>query len=77
MSDMTQEDRDRWTKRNWWWQTLQKLSFEFRSSDSVAFDKWVLDTHGIKILRDRSGNFLSDYDIDDEMKHIVFLLKYV
>jgi hypothetical protein len=77
MSDMTQADRDRWAKRMWWWQTLQKLSFEFGSSDSAAFDKWVSDTQGIKILRDPSGNFLAAYDIDDEMKHIVFLLKYV
>ena len=76
MSDMTQADRDRWAKRYWWWQTLQKLSFEFQSSDSAAFDKWVSDTHGVKILRDPSGNFLGDYDIDDEMKHMVFLLKY-
>jgi hypothetical protein len=76
MSDMTQADRDWRTKRMWWWQTLQKLSFEFKSSDGAAFDMWVSDTHGIKILRDPMGNFLGHYEIDDEMKHIVFLLKY-
>jgi hypothetical protein len=76
MSDMTQADRDWRTKRMWWWQTLQKLAFESGVTNSVQFDMWVSDTHGVKILRDPMGNFLGHYEIDDEMKHIVFLLKY-
>lgn len=75
--DFTHEDRNWRIKRDWWLRTLQKLSFEFGSADPVVFEKWVSDIHGIKILRDPSGNFLGHYEIDDEMKYMVFLLKYV
>ncbi len=76
MNNWKDESEDTRKRRNWWWQTLQKLSFEFRSSDSVAFDKWISDTHGIKVLRDTYGNFLGHHEIDDEKKYMVFLLKY-
>ena len=76
MDNWKDESQDARERRNWWWQTLQKLNFEFRSSDGAAFDEWVADTHGVKVLRDPMGNFLGDYTISDEKKHLVFLLKY-
>lgn len=76
MTDFTQADRDRYFKRDWWWRTLRKLSDEFGSADRIAFEKWVSDIHGIKILRDSGDDILGEYEIDDEMKYMVFLLKY-
>lgn len=78
MSDFTQEDCDRYARKVWWWQTLRTLHQQWvdDTSDWCHFDEWVTDTHGIKVLRDNQGNFLGEYTISDEQKHLVFILKY-
>jgi hypothetical protein len=79
-NDFTQEDRDRYYRKVWWWQTLRTLRSEWVRSTvgdfDTYFDTWVLDTHGITVLRDRQGNILDEYTISDEKKHLVFILKY-
>ncbi len=72
-------DQDYRRKRDWWWQTVMTLNLEWSlKPDKVGdFYEWMSDTHGVKMLRDNQGNILGDYDISDEKKHLVFILKYL
>ncbi len=78
MDNWRDESQDARERRNWWWQTLRTLKQQWAgdAADGPQFDGWVADTHGITVLRDGQGNILGDYEITDEGKHLVFLLKY-
>jgi hypothetical protein len=76
MSDFTQEDRDRYARKVWWWSTLKTLRSEWVRSRVSDFDTWVLDTHGVQIVY-TNGLIAGHYEIADEKKHLVFLLKYI
>ena len=70
-------------QRDWWWKTLRTLRNEFGDGTTGAlikpitqdFERWLTSTYGISIKY--SGGMISqDYEIVDEVKHTVFLLKY-
>lgn len=70
-------------RRNRWeyWAALKKIRTEFMISakngqfDAYAFEDYVEEQYGIKMnLLD--GNFTDGYQIMDEQKYIVFLLKF-
>jgi hypothetical protein len=42
-----------------------------------SFDKWIENECGIKILFDPYGNILMDFDIIDEGKYMMYVLKYL
>ena len=85
---MIDEDRQEIFKererRNSWWRELKVLREEYITLvDSVAgqfdvddFDTFLASNFGIKINYDQSGNILSDYQIVDKNKHLIFLMKY-
>ncbi len=75
MSDITQADRDRYAKRTWYWRTLIKLRGEWLKSDTRDFDEWMVDNHGVRIIY-YNGMIDGDYEIADEKKHLVFILRY-
>lgn len=75
MSDITQTDRDRYAKRVWYWGTLDKLRGEWLKSDTRDFDEWMVDNHGVRIIY-YNGMISSLYEIADEKKHLVFILRY-
>jgi hypothetical protein len=61
--------------RHWWWKTLRTLKDEWFPLDSKDFDTWVKDTHGVRIVY-TNGLIAGHYEIADEMKHLVFILRY-
>lgn len=66
-------------RRNDFWETLKKLRKEFQSEnlvyDAFKFEKWVVEKYGIQ-LNFVEGNIGGDYQIVDEQKHLVYLLKF-
>lgn len=77
------EDTIKMDRVAWWWRTLNDLYAEYCRSrrhsggiNSYDFDWWMAANHGVGINRDVDGNISIDYTIMDEMKHMVFLLKY-
>lgn len=75
MTDFTDKDRDRYNKRMWYWATLNKLRAEWMKGDAQDFDEWMVDNHGVRIVY--SGGMISGtYEIADDVKHLVFLLRY-
>ena len=64
----------------WYYRTLYDCRTEFgrdvRHDDDCTFKDWMLETYGIGIVFDGDGNTKGDYDIVDEQKYVVFLLKY-
>ena len=71
------DDSDYRRTRDWWWSTLRTLRSEWRGLDVTDFDIWVRDTHGVEIVYDGGGLIAGHYEIADEVKHLVFLLRYL
>lgn len=77
------EDTIKMERERWWWRTLFTLKSEYESSHrypihflSLDFDWWLAANHGVGLNRDADGYIMVEYTIMDEMKHMVFLLKY-
>jgi hypothetical protein len=78
------DDSEYRRQRDWWWSTLKILRAEWlqssvrlaRDSRDSDFDTWVLDTQGVQIVY-TNGLIAGHYEIADEKKHLVFLLKYI
>jgi hypothetical protein len=70
------DDSEYRRQRDWWWSTLKILRSEWVRSSVGDFDTWVLDTHGVQIVY-TNGLIAGHYEIADEKKHLVFLLKYI
>lgn len=47
------------------------------TKDVQTYFEWLEQTHGIKVHLDQSGNITEYYDIVDEHKYFLFMLKYV
>jgi len=65
--------------RDKFWRQLKNLRTEynekFENFDNDTFMKWIEDTYGLRIIMNNS--YITDkYDIVDEKKHLVFLLKF-
>jgi hypothetical protein len=70
------DDSEYRRQRDWWWATLKTLRSEWVRSSVGDFDTWVLDTQGVQIVY-TNGLIAGHYEIADEKKHLVFLLKYI
>ena len=87
LNNWRDESEDTRAQRDWWWKTLFQLKGEFNiHSDSptvsnsvrtTEFNDWLKETYGVSMNYDLQGNILADYEIVDEHKHTVFLLKWV
>jgi hypothetical protein len=66
-------------RRNDFWATLKKLRDEFQNEhtnfDAYEFEEWITDKYGIK-LNFVEGNIGGDYQIVDEQKYILYVLKF-
>jgi hypothetical protein len=66
-------------RRNDFWSILKKLRDEYQSEnaqfDAYEFEEWITDKYGIQ-LNFVEGNIGGDYQIVDEQKYIVYLLKF-
>lgn len=70
------DDSEYRRNRDWWWATLRTLRGEWMAADTTDFDAWVAVTHGVRIVY-TNGLIAGHYEIADEKKHLVFLLKYL
>jgi hypothetical protein len=70
------EERDR---RISFWTTLKLLRTEYQVThyefDAYDFEKWVEEHYGIK-LNFVDGNIGGDYQVVDEKKYLVYVLKF-
>ena len=41
-----------------------------------TFSSWLVETYGIQVIYDDSGNITDQYDIVDENKHLLFVMKH-
>lgn len=72
MTDSYYETQKKW---NWYWGTLNKLRAEWLKGDTQDFDEWMVNNHGVRIIY-YDGMITGTYEIADEVKHLVFLLRY-
>jgi hypothetical protein len=68
--------------RQKYWESLTQLRKEFLEivtdefRDAEDFYKWVEDTQGFKVKLNEEGFISDNYEIVDEQKYIVYILKY-
>lgn len=63
------------------WETLVNVKREHDNgntlSDADSFLNWLENKYGIKVFREKLSNGITDdYEIVDEQKFLIFLLKY-
>lgn len=67
-------------KRNEHWLRLRRARAEWQNIvddlDLAEFWDWITDVYGIKPQKDAYGNVTASYDVIDEKKYTVFLLKF-
>lgn len=69
-------------KRDWWWKVLAKLRKEYSpifpapARGNTEFNDWLIENYGVSMIHDHAGQILGDYNIVDEKKHLVLLLKF-
>ena len=68
-------------RRNNFWSTLNLLRTEYQVNhpqfDAYEFEKWVTEKYGIKLNFVGPHNHIGgDYQIVDEQKYLIYLLKF-
>lgn len=81
--DYSPDDPDLHRRLGRWqfWDTIVKLKREYddgdTTSDADPFLDWLEKKYGMRVLRENIGNgFTDDYEIVDEKKFLIFMLKY-
>jgi hypothetical protein len=73
------------SKRWEYWNTMAKIRKEFIETLDPniqpieiipLFERHMLDVHGIRVKKNSEGQYISDYDIMDEQKYLMYKLKY-
>lgn len=70
--------KDLAAKRNAYWKSLSAVRREYDHdypTDRQGFDGWLADMYGVKIHYE-GANISGHFDILDEQKYTLFLLKY-
>jgi len=67
-------------KKRWdYWQTLKEIRKEFMETqkefDAFAFEEYITNTYGIKMII-IEGNITDKFEVVDQQKHLLFLLKW-
>jgi hypothetical protein len=66
-------------RRNGFWETLKILRVEYQTEhtdfDAYAFEEWMADKYGIQ-LNFVDGYLGGDYQVVDEKKYLVYVLKF-
>jgi hypothetical protein len=77
------DDDQSWEKRkNRWkyWTNLKNLKLEFTSEtgsrDHKEYTKWLANKYGFRPTENIDGMLSDDYEILDEKKFLVYILKY-
>ena len=83
LSDFLHEDLEAARKRREWWTKLRKARADFHNDTvetqhpSVAgFNAFMQEKWGIRIGLDNQSNITDTYEIVDEGKHLLFMIKY-
>ena len=63
-------------KRDWWWKVLWACREECSAAGGDKLNDWMKETYGVEICYDSGGGILGNYNVTDEKKHLVFLLKF-
>jgi hypothetical protein len=61
------------------WKTLRKANDDYLSIDVAGdgtFKEFMLYNYGIQLFYDENGNIAAHFEITDEHKHLLFVLKY-
>jgi hypothetical protein len=61
------------------WRTLRKANADYLKLDTMGdgtFGEFILYNYGIQLYFDDAGNIKAHFDIVDEQKHLIFVLKY-
>jgi hypothetical protein len=79
--DKTISDSRLKERRDQWWNILWTVRRKFRNNDASDFDAsdfdtWLLETYGVKIVYTSGGMISPEYEVVDEEKFILLLLKY-
>jgi hypothetical protein len=81
IQDYDDDDPDIEKRKNRWdyWQALKKVRKEYmnqnREFDAYDFEDYLLGQYGIK-MNLVNGNITDGYEIVDEKKYLIFLLKF-
>jgi hypothetical protein len=70
------ESDDRRHKRDKYWQTLGKIAKSLNGRES-EIDVYMLEHYGIKMIRDEFGLIATEYEVVDQEKYLIFVLKYL
>jgi hypothetical protein len=68
-------------KRKKYWETLRKIREEYSEAkgnqrfEGTEFELFMEETYGIRLVY-YEGNIAGTYDIVDEQKHLIYLLKF-
>ena len=68
-------------KKRWdYWSVLKKIRVEYmehnKEFDAYEFEDYVNSKYGLQ-MNIVNGNITDDYEITDEKKYLIFVLKYV
>jgi hypothetical protein len=80
--DYDDYDDDIEKRKNRWkyWTNLKNLKLEFReetgSRDHREYMKWLVDKYGFRPKENIEGMLSDDYEVLDEKKFLVYILKY-
>ena len=77
------DDDDRINKRlsRWdYWKNLRLLRGEFaqenNSNDHFVFHQWLQDNHGFRPILTIDNQYTDEFEVTDEKKFMVYILKY-
>lgn len=79
--DYDPEDPDITFRRARWdyWRVLKSIREEFmvtqKEFDAFAFDNYITNTYGIKMII-IEGSITDEFEVVDQQKHLLFLLKW-
>jgi hypothetical protein len=74
--DKTISDSRLKERRDQWWNILWTVRRKFRNNGASDFDTWLTETYGVKIVYTSCGMISPEYEVVDEEKFILLLLKY-
>jgi hypothetical protein len=61
------------------WKTLRKANVDYLNLDvngEGTFGEFILYNYGIQLFYDNDGAIKAHFDVVDEQKHLLFVLKY-
>lgn len=55
---------------------LNNVFYQEHYIKNKTFNSWLVETYGIQVVYDFGGNITAQYDVVDENKHLLFVMKH-